>query len=186
MTSSPPQFQSKDEMGSPSGGEPVFLVVGKLRRPHGLGGELLMEVITDFPERLKPGIHVYVGDSHQPMHIHNLRWRDQLLLVTFEACNSIDEASALRNSLVFVRADDRPALDEGEYYHHELLGMAVLTDEGEILGNLTEILVTGANDVYVVTHQDGKQVLLPAIESVILAINPGKKEMLVHLIPGLV
>jgi ribosomal 30S subunit maturation factor RimM len=46
--------------------------------------------------------------------------------------------------------------------------------------------VTGANDVYVVTHQDGKQVLLPAIESVILAINPGKKEMLVHLIPGLV
>jgi 16S rRNA processing protein RimM len=186
MKNSQKKTESKNKMGSPSEGEPIFLVVGKLRRPHGLGGDLLMEVITDFPERLKPGVQVYVGDFHQPMRIHNLRWHDQLLLVTFEECNSLDEASALRNNLIFVRADDRPALDEGEYYHHELLGMLVRSDEGELLGNLTEILVTGANDVYVVTRQDGKQVLLPAIESVILEINPGKKEMLVHLIPGLV
>jgi 16S rRNA processing protein RimM len=178
--------ESVEPAGSPSTGEPVFLVVGKLRRPHGLHGELLMNVITDFPERLHSGVTVYVGEDHQPMKIRSRRWQNQALLVTFDDYHSSEAAGELRNHMVFVRADDRPPLPEGEYYHHQLIGLRVASDEGRFLGLLTQILDTGANDVYVIRPDSGPEILLPAIESVLLSIDLNKGELLVHLLPGLI
>jgi 16S rRNA processing protein RimM len=171
--------------GSPSPGEPVFLAVGKLRRPHGLRGELLMEVLTDFPERLQPGQQVYVGPQRQPQRIQNLRWHGRRLLIAFAGYTNPESSAELRNQLVLVRADDRPSLPEGEYYHHQLLGLLVITDTGETLGRLVEILSTGANDVYVVQPQAGPEVLLPASPEVLLGIDLERGEIRAHLIPGL-
>lgn len=171
--------------GSPPTGEPVFLVVGKLRRTHGLGGEMIMDVITDFPERLRPGVQVYVGEDYRPVKIRSRRGYAKGMLVAFEDYHDSESAAILRNSLVFVRTDDRPPLPEGEYYHHQLLGLKVVTDDGHDLGFLSQILDTGANEVYVVRPPHGREILLPAIESVILSINLKQGQMLIHAIPGL-
>jgi len=178
-------LKSEQPAGSPPPGEPDFLVVGKLRRTHGLHGELLMEVLTDFPERLEPGESVYVGEEHRKLHIRSRRFHNQFLLLAFDGYHDPESAAELRNQMVFVLASNRPPLPEGEYYHHQILGLRVVSDEGQNLGTLSQILETGANDVYVVLPQDGPELLLPAIESVILDIDLENGEMLVHLLPGM-
>ncbi|MBN2549466.1 MAG: 16S rRNA processing protein RimM [Anaerolineales bacterium] len=177
--------ETNQPAGSPPTGEPVFLVVGKLRRPHGLGGEMIMEVITDFPERLLSGVEVYVGEDHRPIKIRSRRRYADGLLIAFDGYHDPESAGTLRNNLVYVRSIDRPPLPDGEYYHHQLLGLKVVTDDGHDLGILEQILDTGANEVYVVRPPHGREILLPAIESVILAINLKQGQMLIHAIPGL-
>lgn len=171
--------------GSPPTGEPVFLVIGKIHRPHGLKGDVVFEVITDFPERLRPGVTVYVGDEHKPVVILRRRSHSSSLLLRFEEYEDPTLLSSLTNKYVYVRADDRPALPEGEYYHHQLLGLQVITDQDQILGKLEKILETGANDVYIVRSENGPEILLPAIDPVILKIDLDSGCIIVHLIPGL-
>ena len=79
-----------------------------------------------------------------------------------------------------------PELPEGEYYHHQLLGLNVITDDGRELGALVDILETGANDVYTVRDADGTEILLPAIPPVILDISLVDRQMRVHLLDGLI
>jgi 16S rRNA processing protein RimM len=177
--------ESSRPAGSPPTGEPAFLVVGKLRRPHGLRGELNMEVITDFPERLQPGVVVYVGEDHRPEVVCSRRWHASRLLISFEAYHNPETAGMLRNQLVYVRTADRPRLPEGEYYHHQLIGLRVVNEDGQLLGRLVQIMDTPANDVYVVRPESGAEILLPAVDSVILGVDLAQGEIRVHLLPGL-
>ncbi len=176
---------SPQPAGSPASGEPEFLVVGKLRHPHGLKGEILMDVITDFPERLKRGTPVFAGEDHRQLRIRSRRAHGAGLLLGFEGLDTPEQVGELRNLLLYVPSADRPALPEGEYYHHQLLGLRVVSDEGQELGNLVEILNTGANDIYLVRNAQGQEILLPAIESVLLTVDLPNKEIRVHLLPGL-
>jgi 16S rRNA processing protein RimM len=171
--------------GSPPVGEPEFLVVGKLRHPHGVRGEMLLEVITDFPERLACGVSVYVGEQRQRLRIRSRRTHGKGLLLAFEGYDTPEAVGALRNALVYVTAADRPPLPEGEYYHHQLLGLRVVSDEGQEMGTVHEILSTAANDVYVVRGEGG-EILLPAIQSVIQEIDLENRLIRVHLLPGLI
>lgn len=171
--------------GSPPSGEPVFLAVGKLRRPHGLKGEILMEILTDFPERLKKGTTLYIGPEHLPLKLANVRRHDQGMLVAFNGYHTPETAGELRNLIAYVPSKDRPPLEEGEYYHHQLLGLKVYDEEETFLGKLTQILETGANDVLVVQPEGGSEILLPALESVILEVNLEEGKMRVHVLPGL-
>jgi 16S rRNA processing protein RimM len=180
------KVQATAEAGSPMVGEPEYLVVGFLRRPHGVKGEILMDVHTDFPERLKTGITVFVGESYQPMVIASLRYHASGLLVRFRGIKSPEEAGLYRNTWVYVPAANRPELPEGEYYHHQLIGLNVVTDEGRDLGVLVDILETGANDVYVIRAVDGNEVLLPAIPPVVLEIKLADRQMCVRLLDGLI
>ena len=173
---------------SPSGSssdEPLYLAVGKLRRPHGVRGEIRMEVLTDFPERLQPGVTVYVGPRRLPLRILSVRWQGDFMLLTFEGYADRDRVGQLRNMLVTVPAESLPPLGEGEFYYHQILGLRVVTDEGEDLGTVTGIMETGANDVFVVADAAGHEVLLPDIEEVVLEIDPEARLMRVHLLPGL-
>jgi len=158
---------------SPDRGEPVFLAVGCLRHAHGLQGEINMEVYTDFPERLRSGAQVYIGDSHTPLCITRSRMKGKLMLLTFEGYQDCDQVNAFRNEVVYSRRDKLPSLPEGQYYHHQLLGLRVLDETGAELGTLSEILETGANDVYVVRSPGRSELLLPAIESVIVKVDLG-------------
>lgn len=171
--------------GSPSKGEPVYLAVGLLRRPHGVHGEILMEVYTDFPERLKDGTTVYLGGKHKPVTLRHTRYHNDGLLLSFEGVETPESAGLLRNQIVNVKTATRPALPAGQYYHHQMIGMIVMEDSGDELGRLTEIIETGANDVYVVTSEEGKELLLPSIKQVVLDVDVEANRMLVHLIPGL-
>ncbi|HZW04240.1 MAG TPA: ribosome maturation factor RimM [Anaerolineaceae bacterium] len=169
------------ETGSPPQGEPVYLAVGRLRRPHGIKGEIVMDVMTDFPERLRRGKRVYVGDNHQPMTLAGLRQHQNALLVSFRGIDTPEAIGDLRNQYVFILAADLPPLPEGEYYHHELLGMTLVDESGRVLGILEEILETGANDVYLVRTPEGGELLVPAIADVILEVNLDERKIRVRL-----
>ena len=170
--------------GSPTKGEPDYLIVGYLRRAHGVRGEMVMEIHTDFPERLKSKAKVFVGKNYQPMTIATTRNHSEGLLIKLKGIDTPEDAARYRNQLVYVTAADRPPLPKGQFYVHELIGFEVVNEEG-LIGKLTEILQTGANDAYVVTRPDASEVLLPVIPSVVLGIEADRRLIRVHLIPGL-
>lgn len=186
MKTTSPDAPQEPRSGSPPHGEPVFLAIGRLLRPHGVRGEILMQVLTDFPERLQPGVRVFLGEERRPIRILQLRPHGKRMILSLEGFTDRERVGELRNQVVTVRADDRPALPEGEYYHHELLGIRVVSEQGEDYGELVEIITTGANDVYVVRSPDRADLLFPAIESVILAVNLERGEMEVRPLPGLI
>jgi 16S rRNA processing protein RimM len=184
----PPHFSPMKEnaSGSSNRDEPAFLAVGRLRRPHGLKGDLLMEVLTDFPERFETGMVLYLGDQHKPVRLDAIRDHDRLLIVSLAGFSTPEEAGALRNQVVYVPGENRPPLEEGEYYHHQLLGLQVEDESGRLLGTVRQILETGANDVFVVQPERGREILLPATDEVLLEVDLEKAVMRVHLLPGLV
>ena len=173
----------KKNTGSPNG-EPVYLSVGFLRRPHGLKGEIIMDLHTDFPERMKAGRELFVGDKYKKMILASARPHQKGLLVKFKGIDTPEDAGLYRNQWLYTKSADVP-LPEGQYYKHELLGLKVVDENDSPLGELVEILETGANDVYVVRGASGKDLLLPAIPSVILDLDVGAQLMRVHLLEGL-
>jgi 16S rRNA processing protein RimM len=175
---------TKKISGSPNG-EPVYLTVGFLRRPHGVQGEIIMDIHTDFPERMKRGRKLLVGEDHQPMTLTSVRPHAAGLLVKFKGIETPEGAGVFRNQWVYIEAKDVPPLPKGQIYQHELFGFEVVDENGNPLGELVEIIETGANDVYVVRDDSDKEILLPAIPSVILDIDLGRRFMKVHLLEGL-
>ena len=175
---------TKNAPGSPDG-EPVYLVVGFLRRPHGVRGEIIMDVHTDFPERLQSGRKLFVGEEHKLMSLSGARPHAKGVLVKFNGIETPEAAGELRNQWVYVEAADVPSLPEGKLYQHELFGFQVVDENNVSLGELVEIIETGANDVYVVRDEAGKEILLPAIPSVILETDSTRRLMRVHVLEGL-
>ena len=176
----------KPTTDSPDNGESVFLAVGKLRRPHGLKGDVQMEIFTDFPERLHPGSTLYLGEAHTPLRIASVRQQDTLLLLRFEGYTNPEGAGELRNQILYVKTAEIPALPDGEFYHHQLLGLCLSDEQGQDLGIITDILETGANDVLVARLPSGKELLLPLIDQVVLKIDIEHGQVLVRLLPGLI
>ncbi len=166
--------------------EPRYLAVGRILRPHGVRGELRVEILTDFPERLAEMDEVYVGAEHRRYPIHGVRFHQGVMLLRLSGCDSRNEAESLRGSLVEIPREAAAPLEEGEYYHFQLVGMTVESDTGEPLGEIVEVLSPpGANDVYVI-HGPRGEILLPAIKDVVLSMNISARRMTVHLLPGLV
>jgi 16S rRNA processing protein RimM len=181
------QSKQASNSGSPMPGEPEYLAVGKLRRPHGVHGEMLMSIWTDFPERLRPDTLVYLGKSHMPVYIKSVRGRKQDVLIAFQEFGDREEVGQFRNQVVFVRTADLPALPDDGLYLHQLLGLQVVRDQGDVpLGVVAEILETGANDVLLVRREGKSDILIPDIDSVVLEIDLEKGEIRVNLLPGLI
>ncbi len=172
--------------GSPSDGEPAFLAVGKMRHAHGVHGEMLMEVFTDFPERLQPGIFLYLGQEVLQLRLIKCRQHRKGLLITFEGYSTPEDVSRFRNQIVYVKTVDLPPLADGEYYHHQLIGLRVVTGAGETIGTVTEILETGASDVLVILSESGPEVLIPVVDSFIKGVDLNRREITVQLIPGMI
>jgi 16S rRNA processing protein RimM len=162
-----------------------FLSVGKLGRPHGVRGEIVMEILTDFPERIRSGVTLYVGAAHHPLRVRSRRRADASLLLAFDGYDTPETVGELRNQIVYVSIADRPPLPEGEYYHHQLIGKPVVAEDGRQLGLLTEIIETGANDVAVIQPEIGREILIPLIDGVLLGVDEPAGVVSVHLLPGI-
>ena len=164
-----------------------YIALGRILRPHGVRGEVVVEVLTDFPERLAHLPEVYLGDARQATltRVRSCRIKGDVMLMAFEAYPDRTAAEALRDQLVQVPLEEAAPLPEDTYYPHQLVGLDVETTEGDDLGRLSDVLFTPANDVYVVIGPRG-QVLLPAIRQVIKQIDLAAGRMVVELIPGLV
>lgn len=170
--------------GSPDG-EPVYLTVGFIRRPHGVHGEMVMDLHTDFPERMKIGRKLLVGEEHRPLTLASVRPHQKGVLVKFRGIETPEDAGQLRNQWVYIKASEVPPLPEGQVYQHEMLGFQIVDENDNLLGELMEILETGANNVYVIRDASGGELLLPAIPSVILEKDPVRRLIRVHLLEGL-
>lgn len=175
----------KNETSGSPNGEPVYLTVGFLRRPHGIRGEIVMDLHTDFPERLMRGRKLFVTEEHIPMSIQSVRGHQNGVLIKFGGIDTPEDAGKYRNKWVYVKASDAPPLPEGHIYQHELFGFKIVDENDKLLGELVEIIETGANNVYVVKKEDGGEILLPAIPSVILEMDTKRRIMRVHLLEGL-
>ena len=169
----------------PPSTSPTYVAVGKLRRPHGVQGEIIMDVYTDFPERLRPGMLLYAGETHQPLKPEHRRGHQNSLLMTFEGYTSPEEVGVLRNTILYLPVDTLPDLPAGEYYHHQLIGLEVFDEAGKLLGQASAILETGANDVLVVRPEIGREILLPLIDAVLLEVNLPERKIRVHVLPGI-
>jgi 16S rRNA processing protein RimM len=165
--------------------EPIFLVIGKIMRPHGIHGELLMQIHTDFPERIIENYRVYVGEDHLPLVIRSRRIDKKGLLVSFESLNNPEAVKHLSNMWVYVRSDEIPSLPEGDYYQHELIGLRVENEGGLLFGVISQVLETGGNDVFVVTSLTGSEFLIPFAPGIVDSIDLAKRVVVVQLIEGL-
>jgi len=164
---------------------PEDLVVGRIVRPHGVRGMLLVEAYTEVIHSLKPTSEILLGSNKVPAVVREFRPHRAQFLLSIEGCDERDSAERWRAMDIFLRFDDAEPLPEGVYYHWQIVGLEVVTDEGEMLGTVERILETGANDVYVIRSDSGGELLIPAIESVILKIDLDAGRVTVHLIPGL-
>lgn len=171
---------SDEENASP---EPQFLAVGRVVRPHGVRGELCVEIHTAYPERFGVYRQIFVGEAHTPFKIKAHRFHKGFVILALTGVDNRTQAESLRDQWLWISRDDAIPLEEGEYYLYQVLGMQVITDQGEMLGRITEIIETGANDVYVVRGAD--EILLPAIPDVIQQVDIAARRMIVHLIDGL-
>jgi 16S rRNA processing protein RimM len=169
---------------SPQGSGPSFLIVARVRRPFGVKGELLLDMLTEFPGRLSQSERIYAGENRRPCRIESIRRHGGDMLLRLDGIRDRDAAEGLRGQALSVRVDDLPPLPAGRYYHHQIEGLEVFTERGEKLGTVKEILKTGANDVYVVEGERG-EILLPAVRQVILEVRPEEGRMVVRLMEGL-
>ena len=167
--------------------EPIhYIAIGKIVGAHGIRGEVKVTVMTDFPERYRPGAKIYLGtlDRCVPVEIQAVRPHKGMMLVKLSSIPDRNIAETLHDQYLLIREDQIMPLGEHENYAHDLIGLAVETADGEPLGKLTEILFTGANDVYVVTGPDG-EILLPALRDVVLQVDLQAGKMTVAVPAGL-
>ena len=168
------------EGGIPSG---RLVIVGKITAPRGLKGEVQVAVISDSPGRFSSGGTLYLqGHPHRILRSYPLpKGKVGLRL---EAIDTRAQAETLRNSYLEVPEELVPSLPEGKYYHFQILDLAVHTSQGAYLGRINDILSTRGNDVYVV-EQEGQDLLIPAVDDVILEVDLETKTMTVELPEGL-
>lgn len=164
--------------------EPRYLAIGRVARPFGLRGELNVQLLTEYPEQLGRLHTVYLGHHAEPWAVEGVRKHKKAAVFKLTGCDDRTAAEGLRGAVVQIAREDAVPLDEDEYYEHQIVGISVLEDDGTLLGKVTEIISTGANDVYVVVGPGG-QLLLPAIKSVILEIDLDIDRMVVHVMEGL-
>ena len=159
-----------------------YVAVGRILGPWGLGGDLKVEPLTDFPERFALGSSLYVeGVAYV---IESCRWHKGKVYIKLSGIDSATAAGALRQRFLEVPEEELKPLSEGEYYQFQILGLEVRTTEGQPLGKVTQILSTGSNDVFVV-HGEGGELLIPALDDVIKAIDLDGGWMEVELMEGL-
>ncbi len=165
--------------GSPNIGEPVYLTIGRLGKPHGLEGAIIFYVITDFPERIKRGRQVFIGEEKLIAQIDSVKEHSRGLIIQFKEFTDISEIERFKSQYVYVSAKDLPNLPDGEYYHHQLIGLKVFDPEGNEIGILHDILETGANDVYLIKDSHNKEILIPALLELIVNIDIKNQSMVV-------
>ena len=164
---------------------PRYLVIGRVAKPWGTQGEVKVKIMTDFPDRFSLLRKVYLGPKAVPFALEGFRLHKGAALLKLEGCHDRAAVEKLRGQLVQIPIEEAIALEQDEYYEYQIIGLAVWTAGGEYLGTVDEIISTGSNDVYVV-RGEGREVLIPAIEDVVLEINLAQGRLVVELIEGLI
>lgn len=164
-----------------------MLRVGVITSTHGIRGEVKVFPTTDDVNRFKKLKKVFleVGKEYKELKISSVKFFKNMVIVKFEGLNNINDVERFRQLSLYVTREDAVKCEEGEYFIADLIGLQVVTDTGETLGILKDVLQTGANDVYIVEMENKKEVLLPAIKDCILNVSLEENKMEVHVLEGL-
>ena len=164
-----------------------LLRVGVISSTHGVRGEVKVYPTTDDVNRFKKLKKVVLdtGREYMDLEISGVKFFKNQVILKFKRIDNINDIEKYKGKDLLVHREDAVALEENENYVADLIDLKVVTDEGQVLGYLTEVMETGANDVYVVETEDGKELLLPAIRDCILDVDLDEEVMTVHILPGL-
>ncbi|MBE3586498.1 ribosome maturation factor RimM [Desulfofundulus thermocisternus] len=164
-----------------------FINIGKIVTTQGHRGEVRVLPLTDFPERFEQmdEVLIYHNGERKTYHIEKTWYHKSFVILKFREVQDMNAALALRGAFLQVTPDQLVDLPEDTYYVFEIIGLDVYTPEEDWLGKVTDVLATGANDVYVVEGEAGRPLLIPALKSVVRKVDLGKKRMVVELPPGL-
>jgi 16S rRNA processing protein RimM len=168
--------------------EPHYLVIGQVVGVHGLRGELAVEILTESPGRFGLLDRVFVGlEDEEPVAwpLDGYRLHKGRALLKLGGCDDRTAAEAFRGLLVQVPRAEALPLAEGEYYEYQIVGLSVRTVAGQHLGEVVEVIDTGAHDVYAVKGPGRREILIPAIDSVIREIDLEAGWLVVELPEGL-
>lgn len=165
----------------------TMLRVGVITTTHGVRGEVKVFPTTDAAERFKKLKTVYLdlGRELLPITIEGVKFFKQMVILKLKEINDMDTAATYRNKDILIDRKDAMPLAENEFYICDLIGLKVITEEGEELGTLSEVLQTGANDVFEVTLPNKETVLIPYIDDCVKEISLAEEKVTVHILPGL-
>jgi len=161
-----------------------YFRIGVITEPHGIRGEVKVYPTTDDTAHLKKVKEVYLGKEKRLLHLKSVRPQNDRMILSFAEFENRNDVETLRKQELFVTRKDASPLAEDEYYISDLIGLAVFENGGQI-GEVTDVLPTGANDVYVIRRTDGSELLLPAIRQCVLSVDVPGKRMEVSVMEGL-
>ncbi len=164
-----------------------MLRVGVISSTHGVRGEVKVYPTTDDPERFLDLAQVTLdtGREQITLEIQNVKFFKNMVILKFKGYDNINDIEKYKGKDLLIHRDQAVKLKEDEYFVTDLMGLKVVAEEGTVLGILKEVIPTGANDVYVVQPENGKELLLPAIKDCILNVDLEKGIMTIHLMDGL-
>jgi 16S rRNA processing protein RimM len=165
-----------------------YVLIGEIVGTHGVKGTHKIRSYAESLEIFKSGGSILISDNNERESIYEINWvkpHTGVPLLSLKGITDRSQAETMIGCELFIEKSELPILEEGTYYWFDLIGLDVYTAEEEYLGRIESILETGSNDVYVVQNSAG-EILIPAIESVILDIDLGKKQMRVDLPDGLI
>jgi 16S rRNA processing protein RimM len=163
-----------------------WATIGIIVAPFGVHGELKVRLLTDIPDRFAKLDIVHVGPEHTRYPIQSVRpYKGEMIVLKLDDIKDANAAESLRNLDIQIPESKLAKLPPDSYYQHDILGLHVFTMDGRDLGHITDIIVTGSNDVYTIRTSDGKQVLIPAIKDVIKQIDLIRHTMYIDPLPGL-
>lgn len=165
-----------------------MVIIGKILAPFGVHGEVKVLPYSDHLERcyLLKRVKLEGADVCEFKDVRKASIHKNMWLLQFADCNTRNEASRLKNTLVKIHRSERLPLPEGSYYFDQIIGLEVYTVEGFYLGKVRDVLQPGGNDVYQVKNElDKSEVLIPALEKVVKEVNLGKNKIIIKPLPGL-
>ena len=180
-----PRKQSR--LGDTSGPEPATppeaarLAIGVIVGAHGVRGEAKLRLSTDEPEHLRAIRRIWIGDEASPRRLLGVRFQGDMALIRIQGITTPEAVAALRGETVRIAGADARPLADGEYFLYQLVGLEAFDEAGALVGRVTDIIETGANDVLVVSPPDGcPDLLLPNHPEVVLDIRPAEGRMTVR------
>ncbi len=164
-----------------------YLIVGQVINTHGVKGEIKATALTDDPQRFKQLKWVYIDKNGKLVkyNISGLKFFKQFVIIKFESIDSIEEAEKLKGLYMKVDRANAVKLPKDSFFITDILGLKVYDENNSLLGALTDVIQTGSNDVYIVKNQEGKELLIPALKSVVKEISLDEGKISVLLPKGL-
>ena len=165
-----------------------YLQVGVITSTHGIRGEVKVFPTTDDPKRFETLKNVVLdaGRTKLALEIENVKYFKQFVILKFKGINNINDIEKYTKMPLLVSREDAVELEEDEYFIADMIGMDVITDEGEAFGTLKDVMETGANDVYIIDSEKHGEVLIPAIKECILDVDIESNKMTIHVMDGLI